>query len=166
MYRKAMLADNLYQNTEAYPYHLSVGAVMRGADGKILCHRFDDVDLNPIRPHPVYILMRETVETTESLEAAVHRGIREEFGATAQITKFLGSIISKAPAKYGSFEKTTAYFLCELKTVDLALRAGDPEAVSEPVYMDIGELSAAMQAQAALMPDRTDVDESIILGRI
>ncbi len=102
--------ENYFAGDIGDPYHLSVGAILRNSSGLVACHHF--VEFHEVRD--IYILTRETMEPDETLEGAVHRGLMEEFGATATITKFVGSIVSRYNSSLGEVQKTTLYFLCDL----------------------------------------------------
>jgi hypothetical protein len=158
---------SLFKSTKTSPYHLSVGAVLVDKDRRVACHYFgkfvapDQVGLSDF-----YVLMRETVEAEESMEDAVLRGISEEFGATGEIQRFLGSIISHFKRGDTSIEKTTAYFLVDLRSFDIALRMkDDEERMSEIQWQPIDFLIEKMKKQVA-KHERTDIDESIILERV
>ena len=120
---------NLFQCTKESPYHLSVGAVLfNPTDKRIACHHFEDFE----GEKDIHILMRETVEPGEAIEAAVHRGLMEEFGAIGKISRFLGPIVGKW--RHGGHKdgneiyKTTLYFLVELLEQDVNRRKkDDPE---------------------------------------
>lgn len=113
-----------------------------------------------------YILMRETLEPKETLEHALHRGLMEEFGIEAEILDYIGSIQSHFQSKNVEIEKTTLYFLCELKSQDLNKRgSGDVEDESQIEWHTTDFLIPKMKEQARVY-GRTDVDESPILERV
>ena len=71
-----------YPNNRKTPYHLSVGAVVRtNADGVLLIRRESGT----------YILPTETLKEKETLLDALHRGLLEETGVTADVICFLGT---------------------------------------------------------------------------
>lgn len=154
---------SLFSYRSTNPYHLSVGAVMLNDAGLVACHHFAEYEGR----QDFYILMRESVEQDESLLDAVHRGLREEFGATAQIERYLGSIVSQFTIDgEPRGEKTTLYVLAR-QVGDLGERqTGDSEEASIIEFMPPQELAAKMRAQAKRFTDRTDLDESAILERI
>jgi ADP-ribose pyrophosphatase YjhB (NUDIX family) len=157
---------NYYDNLDnELPVHLSVGAVLVNDKGQVCCHYYDryyDVLDN------VYILMRETVEPGETLEAAVYRGLKEEWGATAVITNYIGSIVSTFPSYSESkpIQKTTIYFLCHLESQAVEDRQPDKFEDSSTIeWLDPKILAAAMESQAARLK-RTDMDESSIIRTV
>src|SRR3989338_3873893 len=108
---------NLFKHKEGAPFHISVGAILVNNEGKILTHkRTTDTTpkefLHTMGGLPeTYTIMRESLEDAETLEEAVHRGLKEEFGAEGEIRKYLGAIfIPELRAKTRAFEKTTLYF--------------------------------------------------------
>ncbi|OGI20587.1 MAG: hypothetical protein A3J06_03305 [Candidatus Moranbacteria bacterium RIFCSPLOWO2_02_FULL_48_19] len=109
--------------------------------------------------------MRETVEKEESLEQAVLRGIKEEFGATGEIERFIGTLVTKFPRGEMWIEKTTVYFLIKLKDFDPSKRVlDDGEKVSVVQWQPIDFLISKMEEQQKKY-ERTDLDESEILKR-
>lgn len=161
------MAQNFFHSTQESPYHLSVGAVVYNEDKKIACHYFDKFlarDENKIH-EDFYILMRETVEANESLEQAVLRGVREEFGSTGEIRRFIGSLVTKFPRGSVWVEKTTVYFLVEIQNVNVFARdPKDAESTSVIQWQPIDELIAKMETRGKNY-ERTDLDESAILKR-
>lgn len=114
-----------------------------------------------------YLLMRETLEPDETLEDALHRGLMEEFGATAEIQNYIGSIVSHFKRKPDDVlvEKTTVYFLCTMKNQDLSKRSGDIESKTKIEWHKPAFLIPKMKDQAKRY-NRTDVDESKILEKV
>jgi len=107
--------------------------------------------------------MRETIEPGESLETVLARGLMEEFGATATLHSYLGSIVSHFPKDSVSIEKTTLYFLCDLISINPALRSTeDEEDGSEIQWNEPSYLISKMKEQRARI-EREDIDESKIL---
>ena len=95
--------------TKYSPYHLSVGAVVSNSMGEIYCHHFPKDNTHP----DFFLLMRETVKPYESLEGALARGLKEEFGMKARVVGYLGSFESSFQNWEGvKIQKTTLYFLC------------------------------------------------------
>ncbi|MEK9151674.1 MAG: NUDIX hydrolase [Patescibacteria group bacterium] len=164
------MADSFFKDTKEAPYHLSVGAVLYDDKKQVACHYFKDPVAFGKNDHDYpldnfYILMRETVEKKESLEHAVLRGIQEEFGATGEIQKFIGTLVTKFSRKDAWIEKTTVYFLIKLKNFDISERAlDDDEKVSIIQWQPIDFLILKMQEQQTRY-ERTDLDESEILKR-
>ena len=164
----------IFKSKKETPFHLSVGAVLFDEQHNIACHHFQKQggakDL--FTKHKIngvddlYILMRETLEPGESIEAAVHRGLQEEFGATGEIVTFIGSIKSQWPNVYGNFTgyKTTIYFLVQAIDADESQRlADDPESVSKVEWLPIDELIERIDEQAPAFTDRSDFDEREVL---
>jgi ADP-ribose pyrophosphatase YjhB (NUDIX family) len=109
--------------------------------------------------------MRETVESGEGLEEAVLRGIQEEFGATGEIEKFIGTLLTKFPRGNVWVEKATLYFIIRLKEFDINARVlEDCEKDSVIQWQSIDFLISKMEEQRERF-ERTDFDESEILKR-
>lgn len=160
---------NYFAASKDHPYHVSIGAVMRNAEGKICCHHFDKLDVKSIGVfEDLYLLMRETIEPGESIEQCLHRGLMEEFGATAKLITYIGSKQDRFKIKDTDVEveKTTLYFLCDCISQDeLKRKEGDEEASSEIRWMDPAELAGFMKAQCVKY-GREDADESVIVERV
>jgi ADP-ribose pyrophosphatase YjhB (NUDIX family) len=121
--------NSIFQHSKNNPYHVSVGAIVVH-EGKILVHKHVK-KLTPERLHiflgdldEVYTLMRESLENNESLENAVIRGVKEEFGVQGDVIRYLGSIQAHVPL-LGGFEKTTLYF--EVTCREVQERPSDDE---------------------------------------
>lgn len=139
---------------------------MRNTEGKIATHYWEHI------AHPVfgtasdfYTLMRETLELGETIEEALARGLTEEFGAMATLSRYLGPIVCTFPKYNTSIEKTTLYFLCDLNSVDESKREKEDEGKSEIRWIKPETLIPLMQAQGKRL-EREDLDESLILQRI
>lgn len=160
-----MYMDNnyLFYNRQ-FPAHFSIGAVVLDKDNKIMCHHYKEID--PFSE--IYVLMRETPEKNESVEKTLKRGLMEEFGATAGIVHYLGSIVSHHNTdNIENLEKTTLYFQCQLEDFSPENRfKDDPEAGSEILFLPKEELVEKMKSQAERYPERTDLDERKILNKI
>jgi ADP-ribose pyrophosphatase YjhB (NUDIX family) len=151
------------------PHHLSVGAVLLNNKNEVACHYFGKektfgyyTDNNLA---DFYTLMRQTVSPNETLEHALVRGLQEEFGATATIENYIGSLTSHFEHKGVRVEKTTLYFLATLKSVDESTRNNDiPEGRTEIKWLSIDHLIQEMKKQSTRFT-RTDLDESKILER-
>ena len=157
----------LVQHSEANPFHVSVGAVVVNNEGKIVVHALssDSVPENLAKIlgglDTAYILMRESVEDGESLEDAVLRGVKEEFGIVGAIQKYLGSTQAVLPAKYGEFEKTTLYFEVAYESeVERVIHDWESSTVLE--WHDPMFLIERMREQGRLT-SRGDLDESKII---
>lgn len=158
-----------FQGNSEHPQHISVGAVLRNDKGEVCVHHFLAENLKGYwveeKLDDFYVLMRETLETNESLESALHRGLKEEFGATARMLDYIGSLRSHFEHKGVEVEKTTLYFLCELVSQDTNLRLKDDiEGTTELEWHKPEFLIPLMKEQAKKFK-RTDVDESEILER-
>ena len=146
-----------------FPYTFSVGAVVLNDQGQILCHHFERyAELDDF-----YVLMRETVEENEAIEAALARGLREEFGVTAQILGLLGSLEVKVPYREMGkvVRKTTLYFKCQLTDISEVDRSADKEGASQLVWMDPNVLISKIEAQADRFPEQEDIHEAEIVRR-
>ncbi len=160
---------NYYQGTKEHPYHVSVGAVILNEENKVCCHYFgsaDDRHKKYSKYNDFYILMRETMEMGETPVDTLHRGLREEFGITADIVTYIGSIKSEYEVGGAPIEKTTLYFLVRMKSIDITLRSGeDVEAESEMQWHNADFLIEKMKEQAVRLNNST-LDESDVLMRI
>jgi ADP-ribose pyrophosphatase YjhB (NUDIX family) len=159
--------ESLFKSTKESPHHLSVGVVLVDREGQIACHYFKKLQVTEeeMGYDDFYILMRETVESGEGLEEAVLRGIKEEFGATGEIEKFVGTLLTKFPRGDVWIEKTTVYFLIKLKDFDIDKRIFDDyEKDSIIQWQPIDFLISKMGEQQRRF-ERTDFDESEILKR-
>lgn len=150
-----------FQARHEQPYHLSVGAVLFDQNGRIACHHFKEV----LGHKDIYILMRESVENEEDPLSTLHRGLMEEFGATAEPKVFLGSLSGYLPDAKLPFEKTTLYVACQLIEWDPARRdPNDPEAGSMIEWLEPSQLIELMQKQGKKFK-RVDADESEMILR-
>lgn len=163
------MIQNYFQGSAGHPYHISVGAVVKNAEGKICCHYFDTVTHKSVGTlNDLYLLMRETIEPNETIEQCLARGLREEFGIVANLNSYIGSIVSQVQIKDTDkfIEKTTLYFLCDFVSMDESLRKKeDIEATSKIVWLDRKELITKMKEQGVRL-QREDADESKILENI
>jgi ADP-ribose pyrophosphatase YjhB (NUDIX family) len=158
--------SSLYQSKKTSPFHISAGAVLVNAEGKVLVHRRikseapEQFANNFTARDEVYILMRESLEDGETIEEAVQRGVQEEFGMKCEVEKYLGSIQGTVPGKDGtwSWEKTTLYF--QAKAGAACERASDDESFSRLEWHDPEFLIERMRGQGGVRPD---LDESKIL---
>jgi hypothetical protein len=158
-----------YQYGPEKPFHLSVGAVVFNEKFEICTHRFFRGKV-PERLRFLmgdlkegYHLARETVENDETLHQAVHRGIKEEFGAEGVIEKYLGSVVCQVQTPTTIFEKTTLYHAVRLTT--LGERTGtDEESESVLEWYKPAELLELYRKQVA-MTDRPELDETSIIER-
>ncbi len=160
--------DNFLNQSLESPTHISVAALLRNSDGKILTHWFKKDDL----PHEsegkgdLYLLMRESLHRDEALEAAVARGLMEEYGAEGTIVDFLGTIVSHFPSSDDNsvtIEKTVLYFLVDYIAHNEAKReAGAIESRSVLLWLTSQELLDKNIEQAARY-SRTDIDDTKII---
>jgi len=153
--------QRLFQAHEDQLFHLSIGAVLFDRNGCIACHHFTEI----FGYKDVYILMRESMENEETPLMTLHRGLKEEFGASAKPIAFLGSISGNITDSSLSFEKTTLYIACELinwcpENRDL----NDPEAGSMIEWLEPSTLITLMEQQRVRF-QRIDADESEIIKR-
>jgi hypothetical protein len=147
--------------SQQQPYHLSIGAVLFDEAGRIACHHFENV----LGYDEIYILMRESMEDGETPLMTLHRGLREEFGATAEPVVFLGCLSGWLCEPHLLFEKTTLYIACQVKTWNPEERdQNDPEAVSTIEWKEPYELIGLMQQQGERFK-RVDADESEMIRR-
>jgi 8-oxo-dGTP pyrophosphatase MutT (NUDIX family) len=153
--------ENYFIGTPEHPYHLSAGAVVINEEDKVCCHHYEPGNDHPFGEESLYVLMRESLEPNERLEDAVARGLMEEFGITATIKGFLGSIQSEFEREEATIQKTTLYFLCSLVSQDLAKRNDDLENRSKVEWKEVSFLIDAMPRQSR----RTDLNESAVLQR-
>lgn len=138
--------------------------------GEVCCHHFFTKDLKGYwadeKLDDFYILMRETLKPNETLEHALERGLMEEFGATAELVDYIGSIEGHFKHKGVDVQKTTLYFLSKLSRQDISRRgSGDIEDKSIIEWRTPDYLIPLMKEQAVRF-GRTDVDESSILEKI
>lgn len=151
-----------FQANKTRPYHLSIGAVLFNEEGLIACHHFKEI----LGHKDIYILMRESMENDETPIMTLHRGLKEEFGATANPIAFLGCLSGYLPNPHLSFEKTTLYIACQLINWHPENRAAeDPEACSELEWIEPHALIALMKEQGIRFQHRVDADESEMIKR-
>lgn len=137
---------------------------------EVCCHHFYTKNLKGYYTDEglddFYIIMRETLEPNETLEQALHRGLKEEFGATGELVDYIGSIEGHFKHKGVDVQKTTLYFLCKLKHQDISERgSGDIEDQSIIEWRAPDYLIPLMKEQSVRF-GRTDIDESSILEKI
>lgn len=167
-----MNADKTYfQGYDKHPQHISVGGILMNDKGEVCCHHFRTEDLKGYWPEHLphdqfYILMRETVEPNETLEAAFHRGLMEEFGATADFVDYVGSIESHFDDHGVDIQKTTLYFLGKLKSQDISKRSSDDGEQGSTLEWHKPEFLVEKMKEQPKRFGRTDVDESSILERM
>lgn len=148
---------NYFIATEESPFHLSIGAVLINKSNQVCCHYFKKYD--------AYILMRESIEAGELIEETLHRGLMEEFGAEAEINRFLGSETTRFFRNETPVQKTTLYFLCTVINQDEDKRKSDDfERESELKWLDIDFAISKMKGQNQRLM-REEADESEILER-
>jgi 8-oxo-dGTP pyrophosphatase MutT (NUDIX family) len=155
-------AAPFFQASKQQPYHLSIGAVLFNDKGRIACHHFKEI----LGQKDIYILMRESMEDEETPFTTLHRGLKEEFGATAKPIAFLGCLTGFLPDKQLSFDKTTLYIVCQLLDWNPENRdADDPEASSIIEWLEPEKLISIMQQQGVRFQHRADADESEMIKR-
>ena len=159
---------NFLNQSVTSPTHISVAALMRNTEGKILCHWFkkDDLPDESEGRGDLYLLMRESLHLNESLDQAVARGLMEEYGAEGEVVDFLGTIVSHFPSSENptvTIEKTVLYFLVDLISLDETKReAGAVESRSKLLWLSLEDLLEKNLTQAARY-SRTDIDDSKII---
>ncbi len=153
--------------TKKKPYHLSVGAVLLNKLGEIAVHHFPKGQKNP----EFFILARRTLKPNQSLETALARGLKEEFGMKGKPRFYLGSITSQFKNWQGAnIQKTTVYFLCDLipgktsKATHLETLKGHFGKGSKIEWRKPAFLIRQMKRQAKVMK-RGDFDESEIIKK-
>ena len=150
-----------FQASKTQPYHLSIGAVLFNESGQIACHHFKE----HLGIKDLYILMRETMENNETPLMTLHRGLKEEFGASATPIAFLGSLSGFLHSSKLPFEKTTLYIACQVSNWSPEKRdPNDPESMSIIEWFQPNELISLMQKQGEKF-NRVDVDESEVIKR-
>lgn len=159
---------SLYQHKEGQPFHVSVGAVLVNEEGKICVHKNTTTSMPENWAHilggltETYTLMRETVENGETLEEAVRRGLQEEFGAEAEVEKYLGSLTATIlTGNSKPWQKTTLYFSARLIKQG-ARPMEDDDSHSTLEWHTPSFLIEKMVAQGR-DSNREDLDESMIL---
>lgn len=159
---ESLQATPFFQSNQNQPYHLSIGAVLFDLNGHIACHHFEEI----YGKKDIYFLMRESMENDETPLMTLHRGLKEEFGATALPITFLGSLSGFLPDPHLSFEKTTLYVACQLIEWNPNNRdPNDPEASSTIKWFEPNELIALMKQQGIRLQHRVDMDESEMIER-
>jgi NUDIX domain len=155
-------AEPFFQASKKQPYHLSIGAVLFNQNGQIACHHFKEI----FGHKEIYILMRESMENEETPLMTLERGLKEEFGASAEPLAFLGCLSGYLPDPGFFFEKTTLYIACQLIDWNPDNRnCNDPEAGSTIEWMEPLELISIMKQQGIRFKHRVDVDESEMIKR-
>jgi len=165
--------QNYFQGNNEHPRHISVGGVVVNEKKEVMVHHFVRGDLPGYWPdlgiNNFYILMRETLEPNETLEQALYRGLKEEFGVTAELVDYLGSIkcnFKKNTDGAVEIEKTTLYFLCTFKSQNLSERNTDDIEGKTEVEWHLPEFLIPKMKEQAQKYDRADIDESAILEKL
>lgn len=158
-------AKSKFQFNDTWHSHLSVGCVLLNNKNEVALHYFKTSHVGD----DVYLLVRETVNNDETLEAAAARGLMEEMGAKAKIIAYLDSnrvelheTLAKPPRH---MRKTTIYFLARLEDQHDARRlAGDPEATSKIVWLTLDEAQKRLEDQALRLNNRPDLHEAPVIA--
>ncbi|MDP2665455.1 MAG: NUDIX hydrolase [bacterium] len=158
---------NIFKSSKELPFHISVGVVLTNADGLVCCHFYkkDDLPIESEGKGDLHILMRETIEPNETLEHAVVRGLREEFGAEGELKAYIGCIKSTFPLRVSKVlvEKTTLYFHVEMRSFHPEIREKDEvESKSTIQWIEPKTLQDLFIEQGRKY-DRSDLDESKII---
>lgn len=167
-----MLPKKFYQHTLPQPFHLSVGALVFNEEYKICTHHLFIEDV----PESLHFLggglsewchvMRESLESEETLEEAIHRGVEEEFGMKGVVDKYLGSLMCEVQKKADgeeTFQKTTLYYSVRLKEIGKR-EVSDEESVSSLEWLTPKELLDIYTFQRE-HTSRPELDESEIIQR-
>lgn len=162
---------NYFRGTIDHPYHLSVGAVIINGENQVCCHHFGQkTEGTPYKGFTdFYLLMRETLEMGETIEAALYRGMMEEFGITGEIQTYLGSIKSSYEVTNSDpvtmIEKTTLYFLVKVKNIDPARRSKEDFAMGSQIEWRPADFLISKMKEWGNRYENTTLDESLILER-
>lgn len=153
----------------AAPHHVSAGALIYNREGNVLAHHFDAVIIPDThqRLTDIYLLMRETLEDNEPLEAAVHRGMMAEMGVEGRITDYLGPIPAHIPRDKGDIEKLTLYFSVLCTSFDASRRSKTEDEYEYHTTIDWHQPAFLIEKlkQQGVRYEREDVDESVIIER-
>ncbi len=151
-----------FQASKKQPYHLSIGAVLFDDGGRVACHHFKEI----FGYKDIYILMRESMENGETPLATLHRGLKEEFGVSAEPVAFLGCLSGPLSDPSLSFEKTTLYIACRMIHWNPEQRdPADPEASSLIEWIEPDRLISILEKQGERFNGRVDADESDMIRR-
>ena len=163
------MKNKFYQHSLPQPYHLSVGAVLFNNNYEICVHHFQ---LNKVPEHLRFLsddlpdmwhLMRESLENGETVQEAVMRGCKEEFGATGKLEKYLGGKIDEIVTPTKTFQKCTLYH--SVRLAELGERtATDAEDKTIMEWYSADDLLELLNNQCA-KTKRPELDERIIITR-
>jgi hypothetical protein len=161
------MAETYFQGNHEHPQHISVGGILVNESGEICVHHFIKNTAGYFAENDLknfYILMRETLKSNETLEAALARGLKEEFGAVGTLVDYVGSLRVHWNHKGIPVEKTTLYFLARLVSQDESLRKKSGEGTSILEWHTPDFVISAIKEQGKLLK-REDLDESSIVER-
>jgi len=150
------------------PFHISVGAVLFNDNHEICLHHFYKKD-TPENLHflvdymdECYHLMRESLEGNEPLHDAVLRGIKEEFGATGVVERYLGSKIDQIQQPDGStFQKLTIYHAVRLQDLGVRIKS-DAESKTKMEWLS-AEAALKIYDNQCSLTKRPELDERVII---
>ena len=134
-----------YANTRELPWHLSVGAVARDDERRVLALR---------RPDGVVVMPTGALEPGETLEQALEREMREEAGVEGSVVRFLGAQNLSFTRDGRRYDKTILWHEVLVERVDETLRRhDDPEADAGVVWLTEREALETFNRQGEQLGD-------------
>jgi len=147
--------ENYFRGTKETPHHISVGAVLINKKNEVACHYYEEQKIRKYPPN-FYTLMHESIETNETLEQTLARGLQEEFSMKGSLERYVGSLVVGYSIQDIHVEKTVLYFLCKLASIDEVRDLTDPETVGVIKWMNIDELIDIMKKQGEAYGSSSD----------